>query len=101
MSFTYLMDDLCQNDFFGSDRDCIGFKFSELEVSEHFNLTHPRKCMTSISEISTKAGLSVLLSNFTFNLTIVWNVANVKYPAVGKESNDPKMPLEVGLLKRI
>ncbi|KAI0955822.1 hypothetical protein AcV7_006385 [Taiwanofungus camphoratus] len=69
--------------FFGGSRSCIGFKFSQLEM---------------------KVVLSVLLSNFTFELTekpIEWNVATVRYPTVGKESNVSQMPLKVGLLKRV
>ncbi|PCH40533.1 cytochrome P450 [Wolfiporia cocos MD-104 SS10] len=67
--------------FFGGKRACIGFKFSEMEM---------------------KVVLSVLLANFTFELTdkpIEWNVAGVWYPTVGKESNTPQLPLKVGLYK--
>ncbi|CCM00988.1 uncharacterized protein FIBRA_03036 [Fibroporia radiculosa] len=65
--------------FIGGKRACIGFKFSEMEM---------------------KVVLSVLLTNFTFELTgkpIVWNVAGVRYPTVGSVSNRPQMPLKVRL----
>ena len=45
--------------------------------------------------------LSVLLSTFKFELSdkpIVWNVASVRYPTVGRESNVPQMPMKVSLL---
>ncbi|CCM00085.1 uncharacterized protein FIBRA_02112 [Fibroporia radiculosa] len=66
--------------FSGGGRSCIGFKFSELEM---------------------KVVLSALLPSFTFELTgkpIVWNVASVRYPTVGKENNDAQLPLKVGLV---
>ncbi|CCM05747.1 uncharacterized protein FIBRA_07979 [Fibroporia radiculosa] len=65
--------------FIGGKRACIGFKFSEMEM---------------------KVVLSVLLPNFTFELTdkpIVWNAAGVRYPTVGSVSNRPQMPLKVRL----
>ncbi|EED78842.1 predicted protein [Postia placenta Mad-698-R] len=67
--------------FIGGKRACIGFKFSEMEM---------------------KVVLSVMLSNFTFELTdkpIEWNVAGVWYPTVGKDSDLPQMLLKVGLYK--
>ncbi|EED78841.1 predicted protein [Postia placenta Mad-698-R] len=67
--------------FIGGKRACIGFKFSEMEM---------------------KVVLSVMLSNFTFELTdktIEWNIANVWYPTVGKDSDLPQLPLKVGLYK--
>ena len=42
--------------------------------------------------------LAVLVANFTFALTekpIVWNVAGVRYPTVGWESNKAEMPMRV------
>ncbi|KAI0917649.1 hypothetical protein AcW1_010348 [Taiwanofungus camphoratus] len=69
--------------FSGGKRGCIGFKFADMEL---------------------KVVLAVLLSTFTFELTdkpIVWNVAGVWYPTVGKESNEPSMPLKVRLCKAV
>ncbi|KAI0955818.1 hypothetical protein AcV7_006382 [Taiwanofungus camphoratus] len=63
--------------FSGGARGCIGFKFSEMEI---------------------KVTLSVLLSSFRFDVSqkpIVWNLATVKYPTVGRESNAAQLPLRV------
>ncbi|EPT05081.1 hypothetical protein FOMPIDRAFT_1045154 [Fomitopsis schrenkii] len=68
--------------FMGGKRACIGFKFSELEM---------------------KVVLSVLLSNFTFELPdqpIVWNVSGVWYPSAEEERVKPQLPLKVGLYKQ-
>ncbi|CCM01003.1 uncharacterized protein FIBRA_03051 [Fibroporia radiculosa] len=65
--------------FVGGRRACIGFKFSEMEM---------------------KVVLSVLLANFTFELTdkpIVWNAAAVRYPTLGRIDNKPQLPLKVRL----
>ncbi|KZT73889.1 cytochrome P450 [Daedalea quercina L-15889] len=67
--------------FSGGKRSCIGFKFSEMEM---------------------KIVLAVLVSNFTFELPdkpIEWNVSGVWYPTVGKDGQEPRMPLKVGLYK--
>ncbi|KZT68370.1 cytochrome P450 [Daedalea quercina L-15889] len=65
--------------FSGGKRACIGFKFSEMEM---------------------KVVLAVLLSKFTFEMGdqhIVWNVASVWYPSIGRKSTTPELPLKVGL----
>ncbi|PCH40536.1 cytochrome P450 [Wolfiporia cocos MD-104 SS10] len=67
--------------FLGGKRACIGFKFSEMEM---------------------KVVLAVLVSSFTFELTddpIEWNVAGVRYPTIGRESDVPELPLKVSLYK--
>jgi len=70
--------------FLGGGRSCIGFKFSQLEM---------------------KVVLSVLLHTFKFspsdnNEDVVWNLANVKYPTVGKDNNIPSFPIKVERVKR-
>jgi len=67
--------------FMGGRRACIGFKFSEMEM---------------------KVVLAVLLSKFAFELTekpIEWNMAGVRYPTIGRNSDVAQMPLKVTLLK--
>ncbi|KAI0789215.1 cytochrome P450 [Abortiporus biennis] len=65
--------------FIGGGRSCIGFKFSQLEM---------------------KVVLATLIHSFKFSNAdcsneIVWNVATVRYPTVGKVDNHPSMPLKV------
>lgn len=53
-------------------------------------------------QLSPEVLLAVLLANFTFELTekpIVWNVAGVRYPTVGWESNKAEMPMNVRLYR--
>ena len=50
--------------------------------------------------LSPEVLLAVVVANFTFDLTekpIVWNVAGVRYPTVGWESNKAEMPMNVRL----
>ncbi|EPT02070.1 hypothetical protein FOMPIDRAFT_1118855 [Fomitopsis schrenkii] len=67
--------------FLGGGRACIGFKFAELEM---------------------KVILSMLLSTFRFEMpndkAIVWNVAEIQYPTVGRVVNVPEMPMKVSML---
>ncbi|KAI0349753.1 cytochrome P450 [Trametes cingulata] len=64
--------------FLGGGRSCIGFKFSLLEM---------------------KIVLSLLLANFTFELSpdkpVVWNHSGVIYPSAGQHSSKPEMWLKV------
>ncbi|PSR73475.1 hypothetical protein PHLCEN_2v10767 [Hermanssonia centrifuga] len=63
--------------FLGGGRACIGFKFSQLEM---------------------KVVLAVLLRSFRVTLSdkeIVWNLAGVNYPTVGREASRPSMPLKL------
>ncbi|KAK7676944.1 hypothetical protein QCA50_020062 [Cerrena zonata] len=63
--------------FSGGGRSCIGFKFSNLEM---------------------KVVLAVLLESFRFEMTdkeVIWNMAGVKYPTVGKGSSYAEFPMRV------
>ncbi|KAK7678132.1 hypothetical protein QCA50_018925 [Cerrena zonata] len=69
--------------FNGGGRACIGFKFSQLEM---------------------KVVLAILVSSFKVSLAknakdVVWNVAGVRYPTVGKNSLQPAFPLTVERIK--
>jgi len=68
--------------FLGGNKSCLGFKFSEMEM---------------------KVILAVLLSKFSFEPVkepIVWNVAGIWYPTVGK-GDEPRMPMRVRLLQSV
>ncbi|KAK7684461.1 hypothetical protein QCA50_012408 [Cerrena zonata] len=65
--------------FNGGGRSCIGFKFSQLEM---------------------KVVLSVLLDSFRVSMTdtgksVIWNMAGIRYPTVGKESRDAEFPMNI------
>ncbi|KAK7680835.1 hypothetical protein QCA50_016145 [Cerrena zonata] len=67
--------------FNGGARSCIGYRFSILEM---------------------KIVLSVLLASFQFNPSevddqVVWNLAIVCYPTIGKESCTPSLPINISL----
>ncbi|KZT70661.1 cytochrome P450 [Daedalea quercina L-15889] len=61
--------------FGGGARTCIGYKFAEMEI---------------------KTILSTLLESFQLTPTgkdIVWNLATVRFPTVGREGTKPELPL--------
>lgn len=87
----------CADD--ATDSLASGFKFSELEMSK--STIH--RTATLIVDVDTEVVLSVLLSNFTFELPdqpIVWNVSGVWYPSAEEERVKPQLPLKVGLYKQ-
>ena len=56
-----------------------------------------------VVDAGTEVVLSVLISNFTFELPeqpIVWNVSGVWYPSAEKERAKPQLPLKVGIYRR-
>ncbi|KAK7681356.1 hypothetical protein QCA50_015447 [Cerrena zonata] len=65
--------------FTGGRRSCIGFKFAQLEM---------------------KVLLTTVLSSFKVSLAdeskdVVWNLASVRYPTIGKDSTLPACPITV------
>ena len=77
-----------------------GFKFSEMEMSKYLFSCMRHRDIDRHAEVV----LSVLVSNFTFELSnkpIAWNVGGVMYPTAGKESARPELPLKVGLYKHV
>ncbi|KAI0072184.1 cytochrome P450 [Panus rudis PR-1116 ss-1] len=74
-----------QMSFMGGPRACIGFKFSELEA---------------------KIVLIVLLRSFEFDLDkdvgeVVWNVAGVKFPTLGRDSDKPAFPMRIRRVRKM
>ncbi|EPS94486.1 hypothetical protein FOMPIDRAFT_40741 [Fomitopsis schrenkii] len=69
--------------FLGGGRSCIGFKFSELEMSH---------------SVCALVGVQTFKFDMANDKPIVWNVASVRYPTVGRESNAPEMPMKVSML---
>ncbi|KAK7681874.1 hypothetical protein QCA50_015223 [Cerrena zonata] len=72
-----------QMTFLGGGRSCLGFKFSQLE---------------------TKVVLNILLQSFRFSPSkksseVVWNLAAVRYPTIGKHSSKQELPLKVEMLQ--
>ncbi|KAH9949937.1 cytochrome P450 [Amylocystis lapponica] len=81
--------------FIGGGRACIGFKFSELEMSTYLVLTTFWLLLLIIAYL--EAVLCTLLPAFTFELpkeSIVWNIAGINYPTMSS-GNQPQMLLKV------
>lgn len=54
--------------------------------------------MTTLTEVV----LATLLESFRFEMTnkeVVWNMAGVKYPTVGKDSSYAEFPMKVTLIE--
>lgn len=93
--------------FLGGGRSCIGFKFSQLEMSTYFLL---EGCPTSFSPLSffpSEIVLSVLLAKFKFapsGKRIVWLSNGIVQPAVedlkrpGSGETELQLPLRVSLV---
>ena len=86
--------------FLGGGRACIGFKFSQLEMSAC-------RCVVSLdNELipappAAEVVLVMLLSKFTFapsDQDVYWNLAGIQYPTVGKNSPQPQLPMKVGFV---
>ncbi|KAL1946289.1 hypothetical protein VTO73DRAFT_15416 [Trametes versicolor] len=85
--------------FSGGARGCIGFTFSQLEMSRSTPVNYVRPSMLRQSAIHmAEVVLSEMLANFTFELSerpAVWNLAGVSYPTASTESTKQELWLKV------
>lgn len=82
--------------FIGGGRACIGFKFSEMEMSEWFIcLTYLMPMLTFDAEVM----LYTLVDLFRFHPSkeIFWNHIGISTPSVEREKLRPELPLIVSL----
>lgn len=68
--------------------------------SPNYSFSHTELTFLALSEVI----LSILIGSFKFSLPenkdeIVWNLAGVRYPTVGKDSDKPRFPMRVELLE--
>ena len=89
--------------FLGGGRACIGFKFSQLEMSACCSvlLDTCAFVLIFIPPIA-EAVLVTLLSKFTFapsDRDVYWNLAAIQYPTVGKNSTRPELPMKVRFME--
>ncbi|KAL0954834.1 hypothetical protein HGRIS_003778 [Hohenbuehelia grisea] len=86
--------------FLGGGRSCIGFKFSQLEMSEYTISTFMSRVHLGIM---AEAVLSVMVESFVFSLPkeeIVWNMTAIATPTVkGAKGVMAQMPLKMELVK--
>ncbi|KAJ3820397.1 cytochrome P450 [Lentinula raphanica] len=87
--------------FSAGSRSCIGFKFSQLEMSTYYFLIASVKFKEQIPNIEVV--LVVLLEYFKFapsakDSDIQWQMNGVSAPVVGKDNNlHPSLPMNVAL----
>ncbi|KAI1786411.1 cytochrome P450 [Ganoderma leucocontextum] len=87
--------------FSGGVRSCIGFKFSQLEMSKHIAVVEVPRSPLLTAAVVAEVILTVLLPAFSFELTdkpIFWNSSAVSYPTMNKDSTRPEMLLKVKAL---
>ena len=73
-----------------------GFKFSQLEMSEWLVLFF----LTYLTRPVAEVVLVVLLTSFKFSMSekskeVVWNMAGIRYPTVGKVSGHAEFPMKL------
>ena len=76
-----------------------GFKFSQLEMSKSRYFRIIRSIHTCGPE-SIEVVMTVLLEAFEFSIPdtgkeVVWNLAGVRYPTIGKDSKFAEFPMRV------
>ena len=84
--------------FLGGGRSCIGFKFSQLEMSTHVSLRWSTGEANNM--ILAEAALTLLLGKLRFSLPkdkeIVWNYTVLATPSVrGDKSRSQQLPMLV------
>ncbi|KAI0631050.1 cytochrome P450 [Trametes polyzona] len=90
--------------FLGGGRSCIGFMFSQLEMSEKTIIViNPRSfVLLTNSNRMAEIVLAELLANFSFELSekpIVWSLTGVSYPSARPNSTKPELWLKVTKLQ--
>ena len=96
------MSSLRRMTFLGGGRACIGFKFSQLEMSTSpcVFFSHPY-VRPDLYSVFSEVVLVTLLSKFKFapsNRDVYWNLAGIQYPTVGQDSLRPELPMKVEFL---
>ncbi|KAF5382086.1 hypothetical protein D9615_004310 [Tricholomella constricta] len=88
--------------FIGGGRACIGFKFSQLEMSAPISDDFLRPMAdTNVRLLKSEVVLSVLLLHFRFHppeAEIVWEMGPIAIPTVKGKSGEPVLPLKMELL---
>jgi hypothetical protein len=86
--------------FIGGSRACIGFKFSQLEMSEFVRLSGLKIARVLNHLLSPEIVLCVLLDKFKFNLPndrkIFWRMTGIATPSI-EGGSKAEMPLIVSL----
>ena len=79
--------------FIGGGRACIGFKFSQLEMSQSFGVLSANQI---ISYTYTEVVLTLLINSFKFTPSdkqIIWKMHGITSPAVAGEPDPTKVQL--------
>ncbi|KAJ3853709.1 cytochrome P450 [Lentinula lateritia] len=82
--------------FIGGGRSCIGFKFSQLEMSSFVPV---RRSLGTIADWFTEVVISILVETFKFSPSdkeseIFWQMNGATAPVVGKD-NHPRLPINI------
>ncbi|KAJ3901204.1 cytochrome P450 [Lentinula edodes] len=87
--------------FIGGGRSCIGFKFSQLEMSGSISVRRFLENITH-SGMFTEVVISILVETFKFSPSdkdseIFWQMNGVTAPVVGKDKH-PQLPMNISLV---
>lgn len=86
--------------FLGGGRSCIGFKFSELEMSACPQFSSSLIYIPMTPSRTTEVVLTVMLERmrFTPSKKVLWKLNGIAQPSVddpGYDSNKPELPIKV------